>query len=163
MQPREYAEKYLQPRQNAENTPTPAKNKPMDAKSVLIDMRQFLFNCQHDHRLTPQTQHVFWTLMAFSDKNFWSFPMAVSDAELKDATHIKSNKQITNIKRQLKNLGYIDFEKGSKPTKYTIFSPPILNLSVLYNPDYKPDDANTDNQDTPPYSLVNQESNQEVV
>ena len=108
----------------------------MTGNTCLEDMRQFLFNCQHDRRLTPKTQLVFWTLMAFSNKNFWTYPIVVSDSELKEATHITSNNGLVEIKRNLKNFGYIDFEKNSKPTKYTIFSPPPIQFPD--SPPYTP-------------------------
>lgn len=141
----------MQPRQHSAKTLAPSK-RIMTGNTCLEDMRQFLFNCQHDVRLTPQTQLVFWTLMAFSNKAFWTYPIVVSDSELKKATHITSNNGITNIKRHLKNLGYIDFEKNTKPTKYTLFSPPVLQLpdSPLYSPPVQESVQELVNSTSPP-------------
>ena len=95
----------------------------LNSANYYESMRQLIYNSRHDRRLTPATQLVYRVLADFCNANYWATTFEVTNAELKEVTHINSNEEITRIKRSLKNLGYIDF--SGKPSKYTIYRPPV--------------------------------------
>ena len=98
----------------------------LNSANYYESMRQLIYNSRHDKRLTPGTQLVYRVLADICNANYWATTFEVSNAELKEVTHINSNEEITRIKRNLKNLGYIDF--NGKPSKYTIYAPPVKKL-----------------------------------
>lgn len=107
---------------NKPNKPPPDREE-LNSTNYFQSMQQFLYNCRHDKRLTPATQLVYRTLVALSNSHYWAARFVVSDAELQEITHITSRQDITRIKRNLKNLGYIDFY--GNPSKYMVYGPPV--------------------------------------
>lgn len=69
--------------------------------------------------LTAPTQLVMYKLFYMFDEQRFPESLLVSDRELMSVANIKSTKTIVEARRQLKNLGLIDFETAhGKPTRY---------------------------------------------
>lgn len=94
----------------------------MTSQSYFPDKLQLLYNSRYDKRLTPATQLVYRVLMDMLNLNHWLQPVVLSNAELKQLTHITSDQDITRVKQRLQSMGYIEFH--GKPSNYIIYSPP---------------------------------------
>lgn len=115
---------HLTPIQEAK---TAAAQTEMSSASYFRDMRQFVYNSRHDKRLTPATQLLYRVLVDLANANCWLYPFAASNAELKEITHITSDRMITQVKQRLKSLKYINFE--GNPSQYVIYSPPAHKVA----------------------------------
>lgn len=91
----------------------------LESKSYHVEMREFMQQSRRDKRLTPITQLVYRVLVDLANSHYWTYPLEVSDEELREITHIGSRETVTEAKRRLKNLGYIEYE--GKPSRYVIF------------------------------------------
>lgn len=115
---------HLTPIQEAK---TAAAQTEMTSASYFKDLRQFVYNSRHDKRLTPATQLMYRVLVDLANANCWLYPFAASNAELKEITHITSDRMITQVKQRLKSLKYINFE--GNPSQYVIYSPPAHKVA----------------------------------
>ena len=90
-----------------------------DLGSALKTLMLFSQRCRQDERLTPATQLIYRVLWDTANSSFWSDSFSCSDSELIAITHL-AKQTITDSKRLLKNLGYINF--SGKPSTYEIYS-----------------------------------------
>ena len=92
---------------------------PISVKTYFPTLKFFSEVCRHDRRLTPNTQLIYRLLLEKANSAMWADSFLCSDTDLHELSHV-AKQTITDAKRTLKNLGYIDF--GGKPTKYTVYS-----------------------------------------
>ena len=110
------------PQENSTRNQIVPQVEALTSQSYFPAKRQLLYNSRYDKRLTPATQLIYRTLMDVLNINRWLQPFVLSNAELKQLTHITSDQDITRIKQRLKSMNYIDFT--GKPTQYWINTPP---------------------------------------
>lgn len=102
-----------------QTTTSSAAKVPIGIKTYFPTLRTFSEACRHDKRLTPNTQLIYRLLLEKANSAMWADSFSCSDTDLHELSHV-AKQTITDAKRTLKNLGYIDF--GGKPTKYTVYS-----------------------------------------
>lgn len=91
----------------------------MDATTYFNLVKAFTQSCREDKRLTPAAQLVYRVLLDEWNSHYWHDTFTTTDSDIIALTHL-DGKTVTDAKRRLKSLGYIDFH--GKPTTYSINS-----------------------------------------